>query len=304
MAYLTKHTYSKLSREIDLKTKVSQEVFQQHILKDYKLYLIFNSVELKYLFNFKLLFENDKEQMKRYLKYVPAQKDTKKYVFEIKGKLKYHLSSDCWHLNKDFLNYNIPQEIRDLGDAAIEDYRRWFKAEGFAEQYLKGELDVSIVVFRYNNIFPFRYGVARLNEKYKLIEELPNSSIKTESQQFNYDAFLRDIEGLKKEHAFHFQSRVTRILSKFDYLLYRSDSEIVEKITDLFTPEFITNYGMDRVKELFTISKRIKKALMKALIDYFKWTYKSTLNSIDTVTLENFGLECCRSCKENKTVKR
>ncbi|GGG51816.1 hypothetical protein [Bizionia arctica] len=300
MAYLTKHTYSKLSRKIDLKTKVSQQLFMKHILNDQKLYYIFNSVELKYLFNFKLLFENNKEQMEHYLSYVPKQKDEKKYVFETKRKLKYHLSSACSFLKKDFLNFNIPQEIRDLGDVAIEDYRSWFKKEGYAEQYSEGILDVSVVVFRYNNIFPMKYGVARLNEKYNLIEEIPNSSIEREDSKFNYHTFLENIEDLKNDYAFHFQCKVTRTLSKFDYLLQRSDTEIANKISELFTPEFITNYGMDRVKKMFVISKRIKKELMSALIDYFKWTYRSTLHSIDTVTLEHFGLECCHSCKENQ----
>ncbi|WP_452228980.1 hypothetical protein [Lacinutrix sp. MEBiC02404] len=298
MAYLTKHTYSKLSRKIDLKTKVSQQLFMKHILNDQKLYYIFSSVELKYLFNFKLLFENNKEQMDRYLNYVPKQKDDKKYVFETKRKLKYHLSSTCSFLRKDFLNFNIPQEIRELGDVAIEDYRSWFKTENYAEQYLNGILDVSVVVFRYNNIFPLKYDVTRLNEKYSLIEEIPNSSIEKEDSEFDYNTFLQNIEDLKKDYDFHFQCSVTRTLSKFDYLLQRSDTEIANKISELFTPEFITNYGVDRVKKMFAISKRIKKALNNALIDYFKWTYRSTLHSIDTVTLEHFGLECCHSCKK------
>lgn len=90
------------------------------------------------------------------------------------------------------------------------------------------------------------------------------------------------------------------MLSKFDYLLCNSDIEITTKITELFTTEFITNYGIDRIKQLFIICKRIKTEVMNSLIDYFKWTYRSILHGIDTITLEHFGLECCYSCRKKQ----
>ena len=35
-------------------------------------------------------------------------------VFEIKGKVKYHLYQDCESLHKGFRNFNIPKELHGL----------------------------------------------------------------------------------------------------------------------------------------------------------------------------------------------
>ena len=47
------------------------------------------------------------------------KKDSKEFVFDKEGKTKYHLTGDCEFIKKDYLDFNIPDEIRELGDDAV-----------------------------------------------------------------------------------------------------------------------------------------------------------------------------------------
>lgn len=300
MTYLTNHTFQKLCRKINLKEQIEMADFVAHIYNDSSLFYFFNSFELKYLFNFKTLLENNKETQVNYFEYVPERKDTKQFVFEKKGTLKYHLYNDCDFLKKDFVNYNIPPEIKELGSDAIEEYRTWFIAKGFATKYEGLNYPVSKIIFHYNLKYPKKYAITPLAEDYPLIEEKTNTSQIEEAHSFDYNEFLNSIEDIKKQRSNAFQCKVTRTLSKFDYLLSRSDDDIKAKVSELYSPVFITNYGLDTIKTLFKNSKQLKHELMKNLIAYFKWTYLNNGKNIDVTTLEDFGLGCCSKCKERE----
>ena len=207
-------------------------------------------------------------------------------------------SLNCGFINKDFIDFTIPEDLKEKGDEAVEEYRNWFKLMAFAEQFYSNTLDISKMVFAYNSKFPKKYNVKPLNEGYKLVEQKPNSNHLENEDEFNYDAFLIKIEDLLYQYNYEFQSKVLRILSKFDYLLKKSDLEINEKVSELFSVEFIKNYGMKNLKDKLVLSRNIKKELMQSLINYFKWTYNLSEKDFANLTLDNFGLECCGNCKK------
>jgi hypothetical protein len=68
---------------------------------------------------------------------------------------------------------------------------------------------------------------------------------------------------------------------------------------EIFSAEFLTNYGMKNLKDKLKTSREIKTTIMAQLINYFKWNYKINEKSFKNITLENFGLECCGSCEKN-----
>ncbi len=295
-AYITNFTFSKLCRNLNIKTEVDLETFIYHIYDDASLFYFFNKLELKYLFNYKNILENDENYLVQYYQHVPKRIDTKSFVFEKPRKLKYHLSNECECMKHDYVDFHIPQDIRDLGDDVVEEYRNWFKEKDYANQYFQGILDIPKVVFDYNMMFPPKYKVTPLNEKYKLVLELSNSNIHEIENSFDYSRFLNNIINIKKRRANKFQCKITRTLSKFDYLIHKSDEEIIFKIVELFSVRFVENYGLENIKELFKYSIKLKKELMRNLIEYFKWTYKNKNVSIDELTLNKFGLECCSKC--------
>ena len=303
MANLTNYTYSKLCRKLQIKHSIDLNFFLEHIYNDPKIHFMLNKFEVKYLFVYKSLLDDEEIFYLEYYKEVPEQTDTQTYVYEQAGKLKYHLSQDCVFIKKDFIDFNIPPEIRKLGDKEVEDYRNWFKSKGYAELHFSGNLDKSVVVFNYNLLFPKKYKVPPLNESYELITNKPNSnSIIVTEEVFNQEDFLKKIEHLKKLYYNTFSCKVSRILSKFDYLLRKTDSEIQEKIKEILDPEFIKNYGMKNTKEKFKISRDIKIKIMAQILNYFKWNYKINEKSFNSTTLEQFGLDCCSSCKKNVLV--
>lgn len=304
MANLTNYTYSKLCRKLEIKHSIDLDFFLEHIYNDPKIYFMLNKFEVKYLFVYKSLLDDEEKFYLEYYKEVPERIDTQTYVYEQAGKLKYHLSQDCVFIKKDFIDFNIPPEIQELGNEVVKVYRDWFKSKGYAELHFSGKLDKSVVVFNYNLLFPKKYNVPVLNESYELITNKPNSNSVVTEEVFNQEEFLKKIEHLKKLYDNTFSCKVSRTLSKFDYLLRKTNSEIQEKMEEIFSPEFLENYGMKNLKEKLKISRDIKIKIMAQLLDYFKWNYKINEKSFNNTTLEQFGLDCCGSCKKNVLQQR
>lgn len=296
MAYLTKYTFSKLCGKISIKNDLDLDFFLENIYNDASLFFIFNKQEIKFLFNYKNLLNDEENFIVEYYKEVPEKEDYKNYVFEKAGKLKYHLYNTCGFINNDFVDYPIPQEIKELGNDAINEFRNWFKSKGYAELHQNHKLDKAKVIFDYNLYFPSRFNVKPLNESYKLIEEIPNSNIVESKDHFNHQTFQANLKHLKLLYDNLFQCSVSRTLSKFQYLLNKPDNEIEKKMTEIFSNVFVKNYGLKKIKEKLKNSKSIKCELMQNLIDYFKWSYNFQGKSFNKISLEQFGLICCDSC--------
>lgn len=300
MAFLTNHTFGKLCRKVEINKDIDLDVFIKHVYDDPAIYYMLNSLERKYLFKFRALLENEGNFFVQYYKEVPEREDKKQYVYESAGKLKYHTSRDCHFITKDFVDFVVPQEIRDLGDDAVEEYRQWFKDKGYADQYFDHRLKPEKVVVSYNLKFPSQLGVAPLNEGFKLIEERPNSNNITIEESFDYDKFLEELEEWKDHYRNVFSCKVLRTLSKYQYLLRHDDDKVNEMLSQIFSPEFVPNYGIDGVREKLRYSREIKQHVIHLLVDYFKWTFKANDKNFDSLTLESFGLECCGNCKKNE----
>jgi|688.fasta_scaffold496777_1 hypothetical protein len=299
MAHLTNYTFGKLCRKLSVNQEINLELFIKDVFNDPKIFSVFNKFEIRYLFVYKQILEDLDKFQKTYYQEVPDREDTLRMVFEKGGKLKYHLDNQCSLINNNFIDFNIPPEITAIGDNVVQEYRDWFKAKGYADEYFNNQLDITKVVFDYNMKFPPKYDVPVLNENYKLITEIPNSKDE-KVELFDYNSFLLNLDHLQKKHENIFSCKTTRILSKFDYLIDKKDDEIREKISELFSDVFIENYGMDKLKNLFRQAKSIKYEIMDNLLTYFKWTYKLKEKDFDYITLEKFGLVCCGGCKKNQ----
>jgi hypothetical protein len=299
MDFITKYTFSKLCRNLDIKKEIDLQTFKDHIYNDEILFYIFNKFELKYLFNYKNLLENDEQYIAEYYQYVPKTIDTKSYVFEKPRKLKYHLTGDCEFLNSDYVDFHIPKDITDLGLEAVNEFRTWFKSKEYAQKYFNGTLSNSKVVFDFNMKFPSKYNIKPLNENYKLVLELENSNTCKIKSEFEYDDFKENIKIIKRKRNNRFGCGISKKLTKFDYLLYKSDNEIKTKISEIFSNQFVDNYGLDNLRELFKDSKKYKKELLENLVIFFKWSFYNRNLAIGNRTLDKFGLECCNKCAEN-----
>lgn len=225
MAHLTNYIFSKLCRKLNTDQHIDLDFFLNNVFNGPTVFRIFNKYEIKYLFNFKQLLENTEGYSIKYFQEVPERADTKRLVFETGGRLKYHLDSECKLINNNFIDFNIPADITNLGDKILDEYRHWFKSKVYAEAYFNNQLDLTKLVFDYNMKFPNQYNLPVLNEGYKLIIEISNSNNNEIADVFNYSTFLLNIEQLAIKHQNSFPCKITRTLSKHDYLLKKTGKE-------------------------------------------------------------------------------
>jgi hypothetical protein len=298
MAFITNYTLSKLAKSLVTSDKITEEIFISHIYQDSRLFSFFTTWELKYLFNYKKLLENEKEHLEYYQK-VPETKDTYTYATENDSKLKFHLLESCKFLIKDFRGFIIPPEVKEAN--LISQFRLWFKENNFAEKYNNGLISSQVIVLKYNREFASKYELKELNEQYNLIDEKPNSGHDEKSlEYFNINEFHKTIEECVEYKRNTLNSYEKRILGKWEGMQYKTDIEIRDKVIDLVGENFFNNYGIQNIKDLWKNYAKVKRGiLLKALIEYFKWTYKADSKEFDIITLENFNLSCCEHCKDS-----
>ncbi|WP_420150240.1 hypothetical protein [Spirosoma sp.] len=302
MAFLTKYNLSQLSQKLEINVDVSLEMFLQHIYNDPEIYSILNKREVEYLFKYKMLLEDEETFAIEYYNEVPEKEDTKSYVFNKGGKMKYHLSPSCKLITKDYLDFNIPDEIKSIGDAAVQEYREWFNSNKFGDRFRSKEIDKNTIIALFNTKYPKKYGINPIEDNSNLLViEQPNSTIRTVAHSYDSEKNKRELNKLKYDWQRNFPCRVTKTMAKFKHLLTKTDDEIKAKISELFSSVFIENYGMEKLKYKFQLSKELTNGIITLILDHIKWTYDINDKRFDNKTLEKFGLECCLSClKEAK----
>lgn len=258
MAFLTKYNLSQLCQKLDINVEVSLEMFLEHIYDDTEVYSMLNKREIEYLFKYKMLLDDEEKFVVEYYQEVPEKEDTKNFVFNKGGKMKYHISSECKLISKDYLDFNIPGEIKTIGDSAINEYRDWFSQNNFGDKYRNKTIDKNAIIFAFNAKYPLKYNIKPIEDNSNLLViEQPNSKHDTVEYEYNVETNKHKLEKLKEEWNTNFPCRVTKVIAKFKHLLNKTDEEIEKKIAELFSPVFIQNYGMQNLKNKFTLSKRL-----------------------------------------------
>lgn len=303
MAFLTNYNFSKLAQKLKIDSEISIELFTEHIFNDREIFYILNKREIAYLFSYKMLASNEKDFFITYFKHIPEAIDDKKRVFTKGGKVKYHLNLDCKSFSNDYVDFRIPQDIVDISiqrnaPGIIEEYRGWFIKNGFKEKYLKGEIDKEYIVRQFNLIYPKKYLLEELEENSNtLVIEAENSKHGLIKSEFDVDKFKLDLEEAKRQWQNSFQCKNSRIIGKWKHLESKTDKEIEQVMSDVFSPLFVSNFGIAKFKEYFKLSKTHTYKITALLLEYLKWTYNLKDKKFDKVTLEQFGLECCYYCK-------
>tara|TARA_R110000744_G_scaffold79462_2_gene156042 strand:- start:1539 stop:1847 length:309 start_codon:yes stop_codon:yes gene_type:complete len=93
-------------------------------------------------------------------------------------------------------------------------------------------------------------------------------------------------------------------LSKYDFLAKRDNSDINSYIQNSInkgylkevSEDFITNYGIDRLKAFWTEHQLLKLEAFNCLSDYFKWTYNYNETTFEEIFLDSFNLKACNLC--------
>lgn len=295
MAYLTSYNYGKLCQELKLddELQITLEVFLEYIYDDKDFFYILNKFQLDYLFKYKMLLADTETFILKYYKHIPEEKDNKIWVFSKGGKIKYHLSLDCKTLGNDYIDFRIPDDIRKLGDIAINEYRDWFNNQGYVQLLENQKITKDGIINAYNNKYPKKYGLEHIQGGSNLIMvERKHSGTDYTEQEKDVDYLILELNALLLLYREHFPGPGDRKIAKNSYLKDKTDDEIVARMT----VEFVNNYGLEKLKNKFKIAYDITFKIIQKLVDYFKWTYNLQGKNFDPTTLENFGLVCCKSC--------
>jgi len=303
MAFLTNYNFSKLAQKLKVDSEISIELFTEHICNDREIFYILNKREIAYLFSYKMLLSDEKGFYSTYFKHIPEAIDNKKRVFTKGGKVKYHLSLDCKSFSNDYIDFTIPQDIVDVSikcnnPSIIDEYRDWFIKNDFKEKYLTKHINKSYIIRQFNLKYPKKYKFDELEENSNtLVIEAKNSKHTVIKDEFNIKKIKSDLEEAKKQWQNSFQCKNSRIISKWKHLESKTDDEIIQIMTDVFSPLFVSNFGVTKFKEYFKLSKTHTYKITALILEYLKWTYNLKNKNFDKVTLEQFGLECCYYCK-------
>lgn len=116
-AYITKSNAKNIIFNLDVSViDIQKEIFRIE-------FKWFSGYEIRSILAYRLLFENPNLFFQKYLKKKAI--DTKQYIFANKLP-SYHSNENCERLLSKFLNYKIPDEIKEQGDEKIMEFRAWF----------------------------------------------------------------------------------------------------------------------------------------------------------------------------------
>lgn len=323
MAYLTNFSFNKLIEmtEVENIDRIDLQFFTTNIYDNQYLFYFFNQFELKKLFRSKIILSNDKAFVLTY-KEVPARIDNYSFILPVKGQVKYHMKLDCEALNRGFKNFFMPEVIVRLKEDEpdkhrniVDEIRNWFNENNYTVQRYENQEITSLEITKnFNSYFPKKYDIEpimisesdRLENNFQWYISKKSENIEIELE-FNYDRFLDKIIFLIKTRDNLCNSKTMQNLSRYDYLINKTDLEIKETINQRIaegylkevSSKFIENYTLDRLKEFWKNHINLKKVALKELTEYFKWSYNFKEKQFDTIYLESFNLAKCRMCADD-----
>lgn len=298
MAYVTNYTLKQITGQLEFSAKIYKEIlFREKVLDDWELLKIFNRFQQIELLKIAILYKDSIDgRIFDYFKIVPPREDTKIFVFDKGGKLKYHLFDNCAQMNKDFNDFYIPVEIRKLGDVEITKFRKWFEDNNFDFKYRNGQITKTQLINHFNIRYAKYENFISIPENSNLlVETKPNSTSLYIENKFSMKEFRTELIELKAAWWDRFPCNNTKILAKNAHLLFKTHDYINNELSEIFSPLFVHNYGIKNVISAFEDSKTIVDKMFLLISEYIRWTYGAK-EGLSEYTLDTFGLECCHSC--------
>lgn len=330
MAIITNSAFNKLinsfSKVITDEELVSYDNFLKNVFNNKMIYFTFNKLERQKLFAAKSLLEDEKGFINKYFREVGIREDDMKFVYQTGGKYKYHLYADCIAVTKRFVDFIIPEEIRNLGPAGVQEFRKWFSKGAYKQKYedlihieedqntenldarqilvKKNNLNREIIR-EYNSIFPAKYQLPLIPENYYLIREIENSGITEIEDGFSQNEFnkLLGILITKRSNLFSKNKEFRQKLAKLDFLLKKEDDDIRKVMQTTFSEDILAKYLIEDFKKFWQMHVDIKHEIYNLLIKYFQWTNSYSEKEYNVIDLHTFGFICCGVCETRKATE-
>jgi len=244
--------------------------------KPYKKDIYFlNRLDKTNLLYFKKFCENPIENIDEL--YNPIEvKDKKEFVYE-GAKPSYHKYESCERLHSNFVNFKIPEQIKDKGDEAIEEYRKWFKEN---QTLFRKKPDIFEMM---------------LHAKYEIVTKIQEVDFRNSGNVYKEDLSLNEIDiridSLLKNAANYYKADKKRqgAIRRFQMATFLAFKEIEIKDNN-------TGYTDD---ELRTILKEYAYLFVQPTIFYLKEYFKTFYNNdieINEKILQELNFKQCNKC--------
>lgn len=269
-SFITIHNAYKIIAKSDFKNID----FQGQVFK-YKLYL-FSKHEENGLLAVQELFRNPEVYFKDIYNPIVTV-DSKKYVYK-EQKPCYHSNAGCERLHSAFTNFELPEQIKERGDAEIEKFRSWF----IENQDLLAN-DAIAFVFRLEMAFKIKTNPKAIHFENGGYTDFTNFTLAELEEKID---FLIKSAG----RYFYANEMNTTILRRFGKC-----SGIAFSENELCGND--TNYSNNEVKMfLKDYHLKFKLPLKKLLVEYYRVKLNPELK-FDQVTLDELGFRKCGKCK-------
>lgn len=281
MVYITQSNAASIVYKID-RTELGHldgEVYTKRII-------ILSEHEKRRLLVIRKFFEDPELFIDRYFGNAREQRD-EDLVFEGSAPA-YHASAECERLHAEYMNYEIPKQIKEKEktEPCIRSrFRQWFKENCYLldENNPKYRPDFFILRIRSE----FKVDIVDVRQIVR-----PNSGL-TNMKNRSLEEIQSEIDRILKEAGqwFYASAKHTAILREYQkktYLAYKDEP----------LPDNNTGYADDEVKTfLKDYDVQFKKPLRVNLIMYYRMRYNPDL-SFDGQLLDQVGFRPCRQCHQ------
>ncbi len=209
-------------------------------------------------------------------KFIPINfNDTHTMLFE-KHKPAYHKNKECIRLHADYVNYYIPNEVRERGDTEVDRFRKFVK--GLLNKGYKLEDEGTIIAIKAE----FQFS----DKNFGKIEE--NNSGKMD--------FMHALDSM---NLLEIHAQIAQIIHKLN--MFSSQSEIYRQVYRLRyrEPYMIRKLMKNKSKEQKNIAeelKLLKENLLLSLIASYKKENNFNQSDIEEELLQELNFVPCSTC--------
>jgi hypothetical protein len=270
MAYLTKSNSLKIITSNDFKSTgdLDGDVYKKPIY-------FFSTVEKNRLIGLQKLFEDPDKFIGEY--YIPIKTEDKfQYVFE-GNKPAFHNNSQCERLNSNYINFRIPDEIRERGKDEVIKFRAWFKSN----HHLMEKPD--LFVERLRLAFDVQVSPKSIERDNSGVQVKENLDLPTLEQRI--DDLISEA-GQYYKNSPPTKQEIIKRFQKYTFLAY-SKSPLTNnntKYSDEVIKAFLKQYDI-----------HFKRPLKDLLIEYYRVKLNPELK-FDGTLLEQLGFSACQHC--------
>lgn len=266
--YITKANSARISNKID---KSKLENLKRDIYKS-KIYMFNKNEEMK-LLAIQEFFDNPEKFIKEFYNEV-QNKDTFRYVWEGIAPA-YHTNINCEKLNNEYLNYEIPTEIRERGIAEVRKFRQWFNEN----RYLLEKPDV--FVFRLQAAFKVQTNPNAIrigNSGPKAHHNLTIEQIEAKIDELLEQVFIYEIS----------EEKIKNIIKAFGKIAFISKDK-----------KSFNNHTLYSDDEIYSVLDEYQDTYKKPIYDWLIEYYMAKLNpklQFPGKLLDEIGFHKCRAC--------